>query len=202
MLDDNYLEKILGEQYNMSNYFENTYTDDEINEIEFPKKIEESDKKDKTVKTDQKEKKTLETNIDKGNKLIDGNSKKEKSEEQEFEKVKVKVNTTNVDTKEEKAEDRLKKLYPDIFNVLEPIVELVVKNHSDKKEDEELVKKLTDKIYYAVEATNNDDTMQANTIPVGKRHDGKRPKNNLLHDLIKILIINNMLDKKHKCHRI
>ena len=217
MFDDNYLEKILGEQYDMSNYFENTYTDpvtsiletqvnnskisnNEIeekdsvhNDIKLAKKGEQhsSEKKDDT--------KTKNNNRDTrdkiSNKSYKDNEKINKKDQEDISSSKKSINNTSADsnttTLEINSIENLNKAYPEIYNVLEPIVELVVKNHSDEIINEDLIESLTDKIYLAVDTTNNNDLVQVNAVPVSNNLGRKR--NGLLYDLIKILILNNVI---------
>ena len=196
MYDNDYLEKILGEQYNMSNYFENTYTepnsiienssidnikdaDDDIKDTD--EKIE---KKIKNVAKDVKDKKSQE------NKNVE-NDKEDIVED----KAQQSENMENVEML------NLDEFYPETYNVINPIVELVVKNNIDKEISEDLINSLTDKIYYAVEADTNHEKKtnltKDNTIMVNTR-----PHNSFLHDLIKILILNNILkDRPQKPNR-
>lgn len=248
MLNDNYLEKILGEQYNMSDYFENVNNNEidieqmqvgnnnnnnsQINyKYDLYNNYINKDNKDNNEKNEQKNKPVEEakskgyvTEINKDETVNDENALGKKTAKANSSQIKnennlniketttknedvIKVNSNLINNREnnnkvkEKSKNNnktiigdLKKLYPDIHKVLEPIVNLLVKNYSDKNADENLVKTITDKIYYAVESTNNDDTVKINKIP--NKKDNKRIKNGLLYDLIKILVLNRIIEDK------
>ncbi len=180
MYNNDYLEKILGEQYNMSNYFENTYTEPnniiENSSIEnFNDTDEDSrDSKKKAEKITQADKKEAKLNESKENNTEDIVEEKEK----QIENIEM-VEMINLD-----------ELYPETFKVINPIVELVVKNNIDKEINEELIKNMTDKIYYAVETDANTNEKE-NAIKVNAR-----PHNSILYDLIKILLLNNIINNR------
>ena len=96
-------------------------------------------------------------------------------------------------------------MYPEIYKMIEPIVEIIVKNYLDEDIDNNLIDVMTEKIYLAVEP-------EINSISVVNRGgdfaitSNLKANNNILKDLIKILIINSVLNnkqkkKKHHCPR-
>ena len=121
----------------------------------------------------------------------------------------VPANTTNVSNDVA----RIRKMYPDIYVILNPMVEKTVSENSGKEITEEVLEAMTNKIYDAVEEDMSASPRQVSTNPVASdnknrtanqtaqvtttnltRTAARRPGNPTLRDLIKILIINRLLD--------
>ena len=121
----------------------------------------------------------------------------------------VPVNTTNVSNDVA----RIRKMYPDIYVILNPMVEKTVSENSGKEITEEVLEAMTNKIYDAVEEDMSASPRQVSTNSVASdnknrtanqtaqvtttnltRTAARRPGNPTLRDLIKILIINRLLD--------
>ena len=83
----------------------------------------------------------------------------------------------------------LTKMYPDIYQAIEPIVELSVANMEEREINQDTIEGMTSRIYNAIEPSTIPTNFSAsnNSIPVTGR-----PYNSLLHDLIKILILNKL----------
>ena len=269
MYDNDYLEKILGEQYNMSNYFADTYTEPTVNIIgldreadiknNFTKEtieassqaIPEDNKKEVAISTASKNDPTedgnkissedntmevvnqptqkddsievfkentqednsievssgaeeTETSAQSMNKKVskpqETNTLLEKQEESaHFSAVQV-----NADSETEKTYMQVSNMYPKIYNAIDPIVELVVKNTVNLNQNisEDLIDEMTNKIFYAVRVDSNPEanrTVQVNTVPINSQdtiHASTSPRNNILRDLIKILILNKILNNR------
>ena len=121
----------------------------------------------------------------------------------------VPANTTNVSNDVA----RIRKMYPDIYVILNPMVEKTVSENSGKEITEEVLEAMTNKIYDAVEEDMSASPRQVSTNPVTSdnknrtanqtaqvtttnltRTAARRPGSPTLKDLIKILIINRLLD--------
>lgn len=243
MYDNDYLEKILGEQYNMSNYFTDTYTEPNVKIIETSNNADINNEKQKNdtkeVLAEPASQNSL--NIEESNKIeelekqeeiqVSDNPiiKEQKSNRKELSNhleiqnaIKDSIKVDNLSRKNLNADINeshqykaiqvnkeevlnnnyieVSNMYPDIYNAIEPIVELLINNSVDNKIDEEFINTMTDKIYYAVEPNskvNSVNTIKVNTLPYNKGTVipvNTRSKNNLLRDLIKILILNNLVN--------
>lgn len=107
---------------------------------------------------------------------------------------------------------RIKKMYPEIYNLLNPMIEKTLNDNKSKEITEELVESMTKQIYEAIEedmsvkqvstvsASNLDNrnrqivqsTKQQNQNVVSRSE--RRPGNPTLRDLIRILLINKILN--------
>lgn len=203
MYDNDYLEKILGEQYNMSDYFADTYTDPVVKVIDNESINNSISDNSKLIKNNAE---LIEENDTKSASNIKKNLKPTtKSEElpQEIEKTQNKKHKTNNSSsniqEDSKNKYDIKSLYPQIYNAIEPIVELVVKNNSEKEINSDLIESLTNKIYYAIEVDKQPETIAVSTTPINEDETiqaSTKPKNKLLHDLIKILLLNNIINNR------
>lgn len=94
----------------------------------------------------------------------------------------------------------LENLYPDIYRIVNPIVEEVCNKNRNRNITEELVKSMTDEVYTNVEKSNSQLNVQVKTElkngdvrnPNAKQNE-PRQRNFLLNDLIRILILRNLL---------
>ncbi len=102
--------------------------------------------------------------------------------------------------------DEAEDLYPDIYRIVNPVVEDVCNKNRNKRITEELVRLMTDEVYNNVEGNS---ALQVNVQvktelkngdvrnPNAKVNDAKNPetrqRNFLLNDLIRILILKNLL---------
>ena len=233
MYDNDYLEKILGEQYNMSNYFADTYVQPNVNIVETSASIEEDKKKDvsaETISEGGEAKEVLAVQTEESNNNIKKVSK-DLANEKEIKKQDATYNTSDnikleqsvkLDNEEENHQYRaiqvnadetsqdkfieVSNMYPDIYNSIEPIVELVVNNNIDKRMlDEELVDTMTNKIYYAIKPESySNNVLKVNSLPSDLQNTipvSTRPQNNILRDLIKILILNNIINNNQRPNR-
>lgn len=94
----------------------------------------------------------------------------------------------------------LDQFYPEVYRIVNPVVENVCNKNRDKQVTEELVRSMTDEVYASVEGNaklqlnvevkqelKNGDVRNPNAKPEPRR------KNFLLNDLIRILILKNLL---------
>lgn len=106
---------------------------------------------------------------------------------------------------------KLKRMYPDIYNILTPMVEKIVNENQNKEITEELIETMTKEIYENVEEdmsvkqvstnasvsdnkTRNMTTITQTSNISNIKQPPRRPKNTTLRDLIRILIINRFLE--------
>lgn len=108
--------------------------------------------------------------------------------------------------KESEEVSKIKKCYPDIYNILMPMVEKTISENVSQEITKEVIENMSLKIYYAVEddmvikksmemSENKPKTVAVNSSSVA-RAEHSRPKNRTLQDLIKILIINRILNNR------
>lgn len=94
----------------------------------------------------------------------------------------------------------LDQFYPEVYRIVNPVVENVCNKNRDKQVTEDLVRSMTDEVYASVEGNaklqlnvetkqelKNGDVRNPNAKPEPRR------KNFLLNDLIRILILKNLL---------
>ena len=103
---------------------------------------------------------------------------------------------------------KLKKMYPEIYNILKPMVEKIVEENKLKEITQELIETMTKKIYETVEDDMTVRQVSSNPINDGKirnlnstqittsniKQPVRKPGNPTLKDLIRILIINRILE--------
>ena len=111
--------------------------------------------------------------------------------------------------KESEQVSKIKKCYPDIYNILMPMVEKTISENVSQDVTEEVVEAMSLKIYNAIEddmvvkksmdmSENKVKAVAVNSNSIA-RTEHIRPKNRTLQDLIKILIINSILNSRiHK----
>lgn len=111
--------------------------------------------------------------------------------------------------KESEEVSKIKKCYPDIYNILMPMVEKTISENVSQDVTEEVVEAMSLKIYNAIEddmvvkksmdmSENKVKAVAVNSNSIA-RTEHIRPKNRTLQDLIKILIINSILNSRiHK----
>lgn len=105
---------------------------------------------------------------------------------------------------------KVKKMYPDIYVLLNPMIDKTIAENKEKEITEELIETMTKQIYDAIEDDMN--VKQVSTTPVsvgdnknrninsqvrpvsGAVQTARRPQNSTLRDLIKILLINRILN--------
>lgn len=98
-------------------------------------------------------------------------------------------NTTAMNSDNNICNTSTKIQYPDIYNVINPMVDTVLKNRQNIEYNEVTINAMSTEIYNALEVdvnsqkTNETDSF-SNSVQVNAR-----PKNHLLHDLIKIMLI-------------
>ncbi len=101
--------------------------------------------------------------------------------------------------------DETEELYPDIYRIVNPVVEDVCNKNRNKPITEDLVRTMTDEVYNNVEKNS---ALQVNIQvktelkngdvrnPNAKVKEETRQRNFLLNDLIRILIIRNLLKNR------
>ena len=103
---------------------------------------------------------------------------------------------------------KLKKMYPEIYNILKPMVEKIVEENKLKEITQELIETMTKKIYETVEDDMTVRQVSSNSINDGKirnlnsaqittsniKQPARKSGNPTLKDLIRILIINRILE--------
>lgn len=170
MYDENYLEKILGEKYNINNYFEGNTNENTIVSNRNDTNISMQKNIGNTVNSEKKENniKKTQSNIEHTNTVT--------------EHIK---NTQNINNKE-KIEKDLKKIYPEIYRIIVPMIEVVVDKNKGKNITADLVDEMAREIYDALVIDIDSKKVDENTDKI------KKPKNSILLDLIKILILDNL----------
>lgn len=79
--------------------------------------------------------------------------------------------------------------YPDIYNVINPMVDTILKNRQNMEYNEATINAMSTEIYNALEVdVNPQKTTETNTFN-NTIQVSTKPKNYLLHDLIKIMLI-------------
>ena len=136
------------------------------------------------------------------------------------------VNTDTSNTNNEVA--RIKRMYPEIYVILKPMIEKTVNENSSREITEEVINEMTNKVYEAVEedmsisprqvsnnsintenkSRNINQAVQVSAATstsagskISARRPNNRPGNPTLRDLIRILIINRILDNFPRNHR-
>lgn len=136
------------------------------------------------------------------------------------------VNADTSNTNNEVA--RIKRMYPEIYVILKPMIEKTVNENSSREITEEVINEMTNKVYDAVEedmsisprqvSNNSINTENKNRninqavqvsaatstsagSKISARRPNNRPGNPTLRDLIRILIINRILDNFFKNNR-
>lgn len=122
------------------------------------------------------------------------------------------VQTADLDVsnniKQTEDEAKIKKMYPEIYTLLTPMIEKTIAENKSKEITEELVETMTKQIYDAIEddvsvrqvsstqlASNDNKNRNSQSKPViNNTQIARRPGNPTLKDLIKILIINSIIN--------
>ena len=102
--------------------------------------------------------------------------------------------------------DETEDLYPDIYRIVNPVVEEVCSRNRNKHLTEELVRAMTEEVYNNVEGNSdlqvkvqvkaelkNGDVRNPNAKVNDSKNSETRQRNFLLNDLIRILILKNLL---------
>lgn len=225
MYNGDYLEKILGEKYNIKNFYENNNDIiSNVNEDDKISKEEVINKKDNNL--------DMEVNIKKQNPIESFQYQYEpeiknsyNKNNNENENVNVNKNVENVldDEKSEKSANnknlgnenfiqRIKKdfsqfdeFYPDIYRILVPMIDVVIDKNKNKTIGIELIEEMAREIYDALvidvninnknENENENEKQNENTDENEQIIKKVKPKNMTLLDLIKILILNKLKNK-------
>ena len=121
----------------------------------------------------------------------------------------------NYEVKQTEEVAKVRKMYPEIYTLLTPMIDKTVAENKEKEITEELVETMTDAIYTAIQDDMN--VKQVNTVPTtssttnmaNNRNNNtsikqvqntnsvsvaRRPGNHTLRDLIKILLINSLIN--------
>ena len=95
------------------------------------------------------------------------------------------------------------KLYPEIYRIVNPEVENVCNKNRNKQVTDELVRSMTEEVYACVEAKSNlplnvqvKTELKNGDVRNPNAKQETRQRNYLLNDLIKILIIRNLLNNR------
>ena len=157
MFDGDYLEQILGEKYNLKNFYEENekIIDDPI--IEHKETVKETKAKEIIPEIKPLELAINENDIKKESIIKEADIKKVQNEDLKF-------------------FDKIINLYPEIYRIINPMIDVVIDKNKDKNLGIELLEMMAKEIY------------EAFTIDVNTEDKVSEP-NNVLIDLIKILIL-------------
>lgn len=157
MFDGDYLEQILGEKYNLKNFYEENekIIDDPI--IEHKETAKETKAKEIIPEIKPQELAINENDIKKESIIKEADIKKFQNEDL-------------------KVFDKIINLYPEIYRIINPMIDVVIDKNKDKSLGIELLQMMAKEIY------------EAFTIDVNTEDKVSEP-NNVLIDLIKILIL-------------
>lgn len=198
MYNGDYLEKILGEKYNIKNFYENNNDIISNNNINVNVNEDEAISKEKKVN---KKENDLEKEI---------NIKKQDSIEsfQYQYEPEIKNNYNNID-KSDGNESFLKRIekdfsqfddfYPDIYRILIPMIDVAIDKNKNKDIGIELIEEMAREIYNALvidvdinnKNLNTNENKELNKVEIENEKQVK-PKNIILLDLIKILILDKL----------
>lgn len=100
-------------------------------------------------------------------------------------------------------EQELRECYPEIYNIVKPMVKTTCQMYAGRTITKEVIEEMTLKIYNSVETNENRSVHEERKLKNGdvinpnakqeNREDRQRPNNFLLRDLIKILLLNELL---------
>lgn len=157
MFDGDYLEQVLGEKYNLKNFYEENekIIDDPI--IEHKETAKETKAKESIPEIKPQELAINENDIEKESIIKEADIKKVQNEDLNF-------------------FDKIINLYPEIYRIINPMIDVVIDKNKDKSLGIELLQMMAKEIY------------EAFTIDVNTEDKVSEP-NNILIDLIKILIL-------------
>lgn len=157
MFDGDYLEQVLGEKYNLKNFYEENekIIDDPI--IEHKETAKETKAKESIPEIKPQELAINENDIEKESIIKEADIKKFQNEDL-------------------KVFDKIINLYPEIYRIINPMIDVVIDKNKDKSLGIELLQMMAKEIY------------EAFTIDVNTEDKVSEP-NNVLIDLIKILIL-------------
>lgn len=157
MFDGDYLEQVLGEKYNLKNFYEENekIIDDPI--IEHKETAKETKAKESIPEIKPQELAINENDIEKESIIKEADIKKVQNEDLKF-------------------FDKIINLYPEIYRIINPMIDVVIDKNKDKSLGIELLEMMAKEIY------------EAFTIDVNTEDKVSEP-NNVLIDLIKILIL-------------
>lgn len=157
MFDGDYLEQVLGEKYNLKNFYEENekIIDDPI--IEHKETAKETKAKEIIPEIKPLELAINENDIKKESIIKEADIKKFQNEDL-------------------KVFDKIINLYPEIYRIINPMIDVVIDKNKDKSLGIELLQMMAKEIY------------EAFTIDVNTEDKVSEP-NNVLIDLIKILIL-------------
>lgn len=157
MFDGDYLEQVLGEKYNLKNFYEENekIIDDPI--IEHKETAKETKAKESIPEIKPLELAINENDIEKESIIKEADIKKFQNEDL-------------------KVFDKIINLYPEIYRIINPMIDVVIDKNKDKSLGIELLQMMAKEIY------------EAFTIDVNTEDKVSEP-NNVLIDLIKILIL-------------
>lgn len=157
MFDGDYLEQVLGEKYNLKNFYEENekIIDDPI--IEHKETAKETKAKEIIPEIKPLELAINENDIEKESIIKEADIKKFQNEDL-------------------KVFDKIINLYPEIYRIINPMIDVVIDKNKDKSLGIELLQMMAKEIY------------EAFTIDVNTEDKVSEP-NNVLIDLIKILIL-------------
>lgn len=187
MYNGDYLEKILGEKYNIKNFYENN---NDIISNDIISNINEDETKSKEETVSKKE-----NDLDK--KI---NIKKQdpiESFQYQYEpEIKNKNNNNNYNYNnnlENVLNDKIiDELYPDIYRIIIPMIDVVIDKNKSKDIRIELIEEMAREIYNALVIDVDTNNKDLNTNKNEQMIKQVKPKNIILLDLIKILILDKL----------
>ena len=77
------------------------------------------------------------------------------------------------------------KLYPEIYKIINPMIEVAINRNKDKGITNEILEKIVNEIYYAIEGYEGNNIMLVS----------KNEESSILYDLIKILLLDKVANK-------
>ena len=157
MFDGDYLEQVLGEKYNLKNFYEENEKIIDVRIIEHKESAKETKAKEIIPEIKPQELAINENDIKKESIIKEADIKK-------------------FQNKDLKVFDKIINLYPEIYRIINPMIDVVIDKNKDKSLGIELLQMMAKEIY------------EAFTIDVNTEDKVSEP-NNVLIDLIKILIL-------------
>lgn len=127
------------------------------------------------------------------------------TQNQNMEEVPVSASPVQILEETEKVA-KVKKMYPEIYTLLTPMIEKTISDNKEREITEELVETMTNQIYTSIQddmnvkqvnnsqVISNNKNMNSNIKQVSSMQVVKRPGNQSLKDLIKILLINSLIN--------
>lgn len=187
MYNDDYIKQVLGDDYNNKNLLRNYESEPNYDDNIYPKEMYKQTHN--IISTD------VSNNSKEKN---DGNSNKSKEIKD------IDIETKQVNSIVNKTKNEFEKFYPEIYKMIIPMIENLVSRNEHMTFTQEVIETMVNEIYNYVEddiitddikknseisnKSSNNDTVLVHANPYRRR----KPKNTLLYDLIKILLLNRL----------